>query len=491
MIRTFQFAVVLVLGVSTAVAQNSRTLEVEIRIDCTKTKRTLKTNPTGFCMSFLTDADNAQRKQPLADVVKSMRMGSLRYPMGTLAENYLFHDLRTGRPRKGMLRPRVITKKKAPGRWKWAVDSDGAFKSEILDFDEFVEMCRKSNTEPVVLVATHGHLFPGSEFKEEDILNNAAEWVRYANVTRKLGIKYWELGNEVDLKHPREVMSQDQYMKLYKKMASRMKAVDPGIRTGIGTCNGGKYISDGLKLFPNLVDFVVVHHYMGWLKTHDQYVRYDKSLLGKSARTLSIIDKTAAASRRKDTEILITEFSSFCAGAKTVPEDRKKNSILNAMITFEMLAEGIAMDDRIRFLHFWVTHSPWGGRTGVDYANAFAPDNAVLPQGRAMEIMGRFIQSRMLHVQCPKGPVRCWASGSKSSHKLAVWLVNRTEKPQKTSLDLVGFTAAKRLATWSLVGRSPHDTAPGWGAGKNVVIRKGAVNVILPPLSITVLHNIK
>jgi len=287
------------------------------------------------------------------------------------------------------------------------------------------------------------------------------------------------------------VMSMEQYMDIYKKMATSMKAVDPSVRTGIGTCNGGKYVSEALKQFPELVDFIVVHHYMGRLKTYEQYVKYDKVFVDKTARTLSIIDKIAPERRRKSTEILITEFSSYCAGAKTVPDDRRKNSILSAMITFEMLAEGIALDHRVRFMHFWVTHSPWGKRTGTDYANAFAPDNAILPQGRAMEIMGRFIQNRMVQVKCPKGPIRCWASASKASSRLAVWLVNRTISPRKISLKLSAPAAAGSLSTWSLAGKSPHDTAPKWGAGEKVAVRNGVAKATLAPLSITVFYRIR
>jgi alpha-L-arabinofuranosidase len=470
-------------------AQEPNAASTTIEVDCMKTIRKLEANPTGFCMSFLTDDDNEQRKQPFAAVLKSMHVGSLRYPMGTLAENYLFHDLRKGPPQEGKLAPRVINTKVLPGSWTWAVNTDGSYKPEILDFDEFVKMCRESGTEPVVLVATHGHKFPGADFNEEDVLKNAEEWVRYANVTRRLGITYWELGNEVDLKHPREVMSQDEYMAIYRKLATRMKAVDPGVHTGLGTSNASAYARQALELFPELVDFIVVHHYMGRIKEYAQYLKYEKSFLEKTAQTLALIDKAAPEARRKTTEILITEFSSFCAGAETVPPERKKNSITNAMITFEMLAEGVAMDDRVRFLHFWVTHSPWGKRTGTDYANAFGPDNAILPQSRALEIMGRFIQDRMVQVKVPAGPVRCWASASKDGAKVAVWLVNRAEQPKKVALTITGATAGQTLATWSLAGTAPDDTAPTFSAGKDVELKGGAVDVTLPPLSITVLHD--
>ena len=63
----------------------------------------------------------------------------------------------------------------------------------ILDFDEFVNLYRAGGAEPIVLVATHGHKFQGADCDEETMLKNAEEWVRYANITRKLGIKYWEL----------------------------------------------------------------------------------------------------------------------------------------------------------------------------------------------------------------------------------------------------------------------------------------------------------
>ena len=165
---------------------------------------------------------------------------------------------------------------------------------------------------------------------------------------------------------------------------------------------------------------------MGWMKTYDQYFKSQQSFMEDSEKMLSMIDKTAPADRKKNTEILITEFSSFCAGVKDVPNERKKNSITSAMITFEMLATGVAMDDRVRFLHFWVTHSPWKEKNLTSYANAFAIDNIVLPQGRAVEIMGKYIQDRMVKVKCPEGPIRAWASASKDSSKMALWVVNRT-----------------------------------------------------------------
>ena len=149
------------------------------------------------------------------------------------------------------------------------------------------------------------------------------------------------------------------------------------------------------------------------------------------------------------------------------------------------------MDDRVRFLHFWVTHSPWKEKKLTSYANAFAIDNTVLPQGRAVEIMGRYIQDRMVKVTCPEGPIRAWASASKDSSKMALWVVNRTQQAQGVSLKISEFKSATKLSTWSLAGESPYDEQPTWQAGKDTEIESGNLSTTLPPLSVTVFHNIE
>ena len=282
------------LLVSPIAAEDKAPEIVTIEVDCSKTKRQLAANPTGFCMSFLNDADNDQRKKPFAEVLKSMGTGSLRFPMGTLAENYLFHDIRQGIPKQGALQLRVIMKKKNLARWPWAVNPDGSYSDSTLDFDEFITMCRASYTEPVVMVSSHGHLFSGSEFIEEDIIRNAEEWVRYANITCKMGVKYWEIGNEVDLKK-----NTSESIRVYQKMATRMKKVDPSIQVGLGTYSSTAYGKQELEKCPELVDFIVVHHYMEWMKTYDQYLKSQQSFMEDSEKMLSMIDKTAPVDRKR------------------------------------------------------------------------------------------------------------------------------------------------------------------------------------------------
>jgi|GEM_PF-3561411 len=469
---------------------SSETKTHTIEVDCTRTVRTFSVNPTGLCVSFLNDADNTT-KPPLAPVIKSMNMGSLRFPEGALAENYLFHDLSKGLPGNGQLQPRAIVNNKMAGHGRW-VTPDGSLTPDTLDFDQYIKLCRESGTEPVVTVSAKGHKFRAGAIDEEGLLRNAEEWVRYANVTKKWGVKYWELGNEVDHRESQEIITRDQYMDIYKKMATRMKAVDPSIHTGLGTGHGPEYARAALKEFPELVDFVVVHKYAAEIATYDQYLNSRKPFFGGVNTTLKTIDSVAPEARRQQTEILITEFSSFSwVKDPPLPPERKKNSIMNAMITFEMLAEGASLDDRVRYLHFWVTHNPWKSDDSVDYWNALGPKNEILPQGRAVEIMGRFVLDRMVEVNCPGGPVRCWASAANDGSGAAVWVVNRTQQPQSIQLKINGFTSNTPWKRWALAGTEPHDVNPTWGSGPSESLRDGQLSLTLAPLSITVLHSKK
>ena len=112
----------------------------------------------------------------------------------------------------------------------------------------------------------------------------AASWVDYANNTRGLGIKYWEIGNEVggngyyggsgweyDLHYPyngnrnlQPALSPAAYGSNSLVIINAMKAKDPTIKCGIGF-DQGKTNYNGTALPPvaNVVDFVIIHWYPG------------------------------------------------------------------------------------------------------------------------------------------------------------------------------------------------------------------------------------
>lgn len=116
--------------------------------------------------------------------------------------------------------------------WKTHTMSDGGWVVPNTDFDHFMATAKKVGAQPI-LTANYGSGTP----------QEAADWVKYANVDKGYGVKYWEIGNEVygnghygngkgwetDThadKSPKE------YAKNLVAYAKAMKAVDPKVKIG-------------------------------------------------------------------------------------------------------------------------------------------------------------------------------------------------------------------------------------------------------------------
>src|SRR5690349_20272254 len=133
---------------------------------------------------------------------------------------------------------------------------------------------RRTGAQPIV-IANYG---TGSA-------EEAAEWVRYANVTKKYGVTYWEIGNEnygnghygtgweaddhADL-------SPTQYANEVVAYAAAMKAVDPKVKIGdvlttpgnwpdniVGPCDAAPWNQTVLSIGGPSIDFVNLHWYPG------------------------------------------------------------------------------------------------------------------------------------------------------------------------------------------------------------------------------------
>jgi hypothetical protein len=101
--------------------------------------------------------------------------------------------------------------------------------AEQMDFDEFMAWLGTIGAAPICVVNLESGFLHGDV---ESGVKEAAEWVRYANVTRKYGVKYWEIGNETDLLGTRYSMTAEQYANAVVRFSQAMKAVDPTIQIG-------------------------------------------------------------------------------------------------------------------------------------------------------------------------------------------------------------------------------------------------------------------
>ncbi|WP_328747093.1 LPXTG cell wall anchor domain-containing protein [Streptomyces sp. NBC_00285] len=212
--------------------------------------------------------------------------------------------------------------------WKTHTMGNGGWIVPNTDFDSFMATAKKVGAQPI-LTANYGSGTP----------EEAADWVKYANVDKGYGVKYWEIGNEVygnghyangkgwetdnhADKSPKE------YGKNLVAYSKAMKAVDPKVKIGAVLTTPGSW-PDGekapgdsadwnntvLSLAGDSIDFVIVHWYPGG-KTTDDLLETPSKIAGVTSTLRSLIAKYAG-SNAASVEIAVTETDAEFSPAKT------------------------------------------------------------------------------------------------------------------------------------------------------------------------------
>jgi hypothetical protein len=182
----------------------------------------------------------------VADLLKGAGVQIMRYPGGSYSDIYHWSD------------------NTAPG----------GYVAPNTDFDHFMSGVKRAGAQAMV-IANYG---TGSA-------QEAADWVRYANVTKGYGVKYWEIGNELyGNGHYGANWEADNhadkspagYATVVKDYAQAMKAVDPTVKIGVVLTTPGNW-PDGLvaggdagtwnqvvlSIAGPYVDFAILHWYPG------------------------------------------------------------------------------------------------------------------------------------------------------------------------------------------------------------------------------------
>ncbi len=125
-----------------------------------------------------------------------------------------------------------------------------AAKDENVDIDEFLDFCRKTGCEPMITVNF------GTGTADE-----AAQWVRYVNIERKAGVRYWEIGNELYGNWHKNQCSAEEYGKRAAQFIAAMKRVDPSILVTVVWELENPWNKTVFEYTKEIADGVNVHHY--------------------------------------------------------------------------------------------------------------------------------------------------------------------------------------------------------------------------------------
>ncbi|MEU5909352.1 cellulose binding domain-containing protein [Micromonospora sp. NPDC047527] len=235
---------------------------------------------TAGALSGINSSTASAAADPVAVTVNA-RAGLATVPDTALGVNHAIWDQNLGTAETSdLLRDAGVQMMRYPGgsyadiyHWKDHT-APGGYVAPNTDFDTFMAAVKRAGAQPMI-IANYGTGTPAE----------AADWVRYANVTKGYGTRYWTVGNEnygnghygsaweAD-DHPDK--SASQYARLVVEYADAMKAVDPSIKVGAVLTMPGNWpdgITAGsdpgpwnrtvLSIAGPKIDFVDVHWYPG------------------------------------------------------------------------------------------------------------------------------------------------------------------------------------------------------------------------------------
>jgi len=437
-------------------------------------------NPAGAVTCWLLDSDiERPRSRSMATAFTEMGAGALRFPYGALSNNYIWtkdpQNISNG------LEPWVAVSNRSPGKWDWAVDSLGFFKKD-MDFDEYVALCRNIGAEPVVCVNIMSHVYNLSDdITIDTLIYYAKEWVRYANITKDYGIKYWQLGNEQD--HHKDIYPLDSFKLDYKKMAEAMHQVDPDIKTAPGLLS--KWNNTMLAYCPEYIDFITCHQYL-WFggsdtEGYNAWKDYGASLIPHITKNQGYVD----ASLKPDLEIFVTE-TGVTGG--TYPDPEVFN-LYKGLILFEMQMEQITTPN-VKHTFYWGTHTPWNGELGDNpIATLFSNDdvNGNHLQADILTAINTNIQSKLIDKSTVNGIVT-YSTLSENDSLMVVFTLNKNTDSQNIKVSTQNMQSLYSYEKWALAGQSEYDAEVEFTLEAEGVLDGNIIETSLPPLSITILR---
>jgi Cellulose binding domain/Fibronectin type III domain len=373
----------------------------------------------------------------------------------------------------------------------------GGYVAPGTDFDSFMGTVKAAGAQPI-LIANYGSGTP----------QEAADWVRYANITKGYGVKYWEIGNELygngyygaDWETDNHASkSPAAYANNVLQYAAAMKAVDPSIKIGAVLTLPGNWpdgvVASGdsedwnhtvLSIAGPSIDFGIVHWYPGGSDAAGMLTE-PSQVAGEIAQLRQEIDKFAGAAG-PGIGIAMTEVNS------NVDKDTQPDALFAADTYMTSLENGVFTVD------WWDTRN---GATAVSTAPDGATDygdygvfssgqclgsvcepplNTPFPTYHAISMLSKLGRpgDAMLRASSDQ-PLVAVHAVRQASGDMSVMLVNKDPvNAYPVSLHYVGFSpssAAPTVDTYGDEASSLVSAAAGTSASQTV-----------PPYSIMTVH---
>jgi alpha-L-arabinofuranosidase len=413
-------------------------------------------HPIGINVNYLMDDDNYLKPAVrTADALNKMGVKYLRYPGGNKSDLYLFSV-----PPYEISMPTLARTGRGAVGYGRVIKDNREFRYDVLDFDEFIEMCRETGTEPVIVVAADEYLRdfpPGTTVTgREGLIRNAVEWVRYANIRKNYGIKYWMIGNEC-WHNNNQNSNAGIYARDVVDFSIAMKQVDPTIYI-IPNGNSVEFCETVLEIAGDHIDHFTISNYpvYNYRAGYASYRDTLQNLMGPVDRALKAMENAGVS---KDMKLIISEYGPFDWGYIWPMINDMGHNLCN----FEMTGEQL-LNPRVDFSLYWNTR--WIENDTIENSVYDALDksgnfNAI---GYGMMIWGNYLGEKMVRTTGTVH-VRSFASYSPQENILYVYLINKAESPVPVNLSVPGYKIKSIEMHARLEGTGPDDVNPVWNEG--------------------------
>ncbi len=421
----------------------------------------------GINLNYLRDADaNRAQARPLQSALGEMGVRWLRYPSGEKSDFYLWSQ------------PPYL--KPEPTSLGWYASVPGA----RLDFDQYIATARAVGAEPYIVAGYD--TFKRTGRTREQWIQNAVGWVRYSNIVRKYGVRYWEIGNE---NWNNGTATPTEMAQIVGEFSRAMKAVDPTIKIGSsGNSNG--WWSKFLPVAAPSIDFLSLSHYNTWgWKSYGYIIQHPETDLAQDAREAAeAIDKYAPQADRARLKVIVAETNS-----KDYSEGgwRGDNTLGHAIITFDTLGR-LMEQPRIASAMIWTTRWIKDEEAARTQWYALGPRNEILPTGRA-GMLWSFAHKYLCAIESVGGnsaQLSCYSSCSQDRGALTIWIINRGLEPVNISSLAIRSQVLYRNSTLRrLSGTGPDDENATWKPEAAPVVKANALSgLACPGVSVSVIE---
>jgi hypothetical protein len=264
----------------------------------------------------------------------------------------------------------------------------------------------------------------------------AAAWVKDMNVTRKLGVKYWEIGNEMGGSWEAGYCKDGtEYAQRYCNFVNAMKAVDPTIKCGAnaeptedGGGNWNPLMFAECKKQGITPDFLIIHTY----PTINQSISAANDAICLQAvdniKTFTdnlnaMVTKYFGASYVGKIEYALTEFSA-------TPGDRL---FLEPMYETQMFLE-MAKNK-------WTVANPW-------HDDAWLRNGYVTPNFYTLTLLQSKFGRQMVTATSNNSLVRAYAAKDGAGNLTVCMVNNSTTESTTAAITVSGFTPSSTGEEW-------------------------------------------